>query len=194
MLRPLNSNKKLQAYIIGVALGDGNLSNPNGRATRLCITCDRKYPRLIRKMRNAIKLLLPKNKVSLQRRHRTFLDISCYSNYWPKLLGWNAKKGSKFSQKVSIPCWIKRNKQYIVECLRGLFETDGSIYLDRGYKMVMFTSIIPNLANDVYNLITSLGFKPHIYKLKQNNKSNLYHIRVSKNISEFLNLIKLKKR
>jgi hypothetical protein len=43
----LNPDKLLQAYIIGVALGDGDLSNPNGRAVRLRITCDKKYPRLI---------------------------------------------------------------------------------------------------------------------------------------------------
>lgn len=31
------------AYIIGVAIGDGNLSNSNGRAVRLRVTCDNKY-------------------------------------------------------------------------------------------------------------------------------------------------------
>ena len=40
----LNKDKGLQAYVIGLALGDGNLSNPNGKATRLRITCDKKYP------------------------------------------------------------------------------------------------------------------------------------------------------
>jgi len=44
----------LLAYVVGVALGDGNLSNPNGRATRLRITCDAKYPRLARKIARSL--------------------------------------------------------------------------------------------------------------------------------------------
>ncbi len=43
----LNPDRELQAYVIGLAIGDGNLSNPNGRAVRLRITCDTKYPRLV---------------------------------------------------------------------------------------------------------------------------------------------------
>lgn len=38
------------SYIVGVALGDGNLSNPNGRALRLRITCDEKYPGIANEM------------------------------------------------------------------------------------------------------------------------------------------------
>jgi len=50
----LSADPRLRAYLIGVALGDGNLSNPNGRAVRLRITCDTKYPALIAKIRGAL--------------------------------------------------------------------------------------------------------------------------------------------
>jgi hypothetical protein len=112
------------------------------------------------------------------------------------LLGWKAKNGPKLIQNVSIPSWIKCNKKYIINCLRGLIETDGCIYKDRGYTMMMFTTVIPALANDVYNLIIFLGFKPHIYRLKEviNKKYGfkqkpIYHIRLSKNVLNFLDLI-----
>lgn len=61
--RPLvnKKEKKVLAYIVGVALGDGNLSNPNGRAVRLRITCDAKYPLLSQKIIANLKILLPKN-------------------------------------------------------------------------------------------------------------------------------------
>jgi tRNA dimethylallyltransferase len=36
------------AYVIGLAIGDGGITNPNGRAYRLRITCDKKYPRIIK--------------------------------------------------------------------------------------------------------------------------------------------------
>lgn len=59
----LNPNFCLQAYVIGLAIGDGNLANPNGRAVRLRITCDTKYPRLIVKVRSSLTDLLPRNRV-----------------------------------------------------------------------------------------------------------------------------------
>ena len=58
----LHPDSELHAYVIGVAIGDGNLSNPNGRATRLRITCDTSYPAFTAKIRSALERLLPENK------------------------------------------------------------------------------------------------------------------------------------
>lgn len=84
--------------------------------------------------------------------------------------------------------------------MRGLIETDGSVYNDRGYKMMIFTSIIPELAKDFYDIVCSLGFKPHIYKITPKktkkykyNQQDVYHIRLSKNVSKFLELVKPEK-
>lgn len=186
------SDRCLLAYIIGVALGDGNLSNPNGRATRLRITCDLKYPLLIQKIRNSIAGLLPSNKVSLVKSNGNYLNISCYSNYWESLLGWYVGKGSKLIQNISIPNWIKKKDEYKIHCLRGLIETDGSIYSDRGYKAVMFTSAIPNLAKDVYKTITCFGFHPRFYTVS-NGRNPVYRIRVATNVQQFLDLVKPEK-
>jgi len=193
----LNPNRELQSYIIGIALGDGNLSKPNRGAVRLRISCDKKYPFLYQKIFNSLKLLLPDNKVSLVDRGSGCLDISVYSNHLEKLLEWKAKKGSKFLQRVGIPSWVKSNNKYKVNCLRGLIETDGCIYIDRGYKMVIFKSIIPNLTRDFYNMMISLNFYPHLYKIKPDkriyNQRIAYHVRLSKNVSEFLELVKPEK-
>src|SRR3989344_4325096 len=58
------SDRVATAYVVGIALGDGNLSNPNGRAVRLRITCDKKYPYLIKKIEKALRVVAPQNKVS----------------------------------------------------------------------------------------------------------------------------------
>jgi len=195
----INKNKNLLSYIIGLSIGDGNLSNPNKRAVRLRITCDNKYPLLKQKIINNLESLLPDNKVSTIKRKGNCCDISVFSNHLEKVLGWKAKKGSKFSQKVTIPNWIKSKKDYKINCLRGLIETDGCIYNDRGYIMVMFSTIIPKLANDVYKMINSLGFKSHIYKIKGKknpwrlNKKTIYRIRLSKNVSDFLDIVQPEK-
>ena len=182
------SNKNNLAYVIGLALGDGNLSNPNGRAVRLRITCDTKYQNLIKRAFLAVQKLLPDNKTAIVKRAKTFCDISCYSNQWEKLLGWKAKNGSKYKQNVSVPQWIKDNKNYSKYCLRGLLETDGSIYFDRGYKMANFVTIIPALAESFMELINKLGFEARVYKLKSPNKDR-YNIRITKNIDLFLKTI-----
>lgn len=193
-------DKNVQSYIIGLALGDGNLSNPNGKAIRLRISCDTKYPFLMQKIIASLKTLLPQNKVSIvNRKNINCTDISVYSNHLEKLLGWEAKNGSKFKQSASIPNWIKENYNYKINCLRGLIETDGSIYNDRGYKMMIFTTIILDLANDFFEIVETLGFKPHFYKIKRKsnpynlNQQIVYHVRLSKDIDKFLNLIKPEK-
>src|SRR3989338_7028818 len=147
----LNPDKNLQAYIIGLAIGDGNLSNPNNRATRLRITCDTKYPILIKTIATSLELLFPENKVNIQK--------------------------SK------------------INYLRGLIETDGCIYTDRGYKMVIFSTIIEKLANEVYAFINSLGFAPKIYKIQPPKEPEWdqkikYQVRLSKDVQKLLNLVK----
>jgi DNA-binding transcriptional regulator WhiA len=194
----VNQDKKLQSYVIGLALGDGNLSNPNGRAQRLRITCDKKYPVLIEKISDTLAELFPQNKVSVVDRDKGYLDISVFSNHLEEILPWKSNSGSKFVQNANVPDWIKENNVYKIECLRGLIETDGSVYFDRKYKMVIFKTIILDLANDCFDMIISLGFNPHIYKVEKSengytNQKTAYHVRLSKNVQEFLDLVKIEK-
>ena len=184
----LPTRKDLLAYLIGLAIGDGNLSNPNGRATRLRISCDSKYLKLADNICYTIKTLLPENKVSFIYRKITCFDISCYSNKFESWLGWKAKNGSKFKQKIIVPNWIKINKKYTKWCLKGLFETDGSVYNDRNYVMAIFVTIIPSLAKDVRMMIKSINYTSHTYKIKTKNKTR-YNIRVSKQVESFVKTI-----
>ena len=191
-LKTLSKNKKLQAYVIGLSIGDGNLSNPNGRAVRLRITCDKNYPLLLKEVMHSIQKLLPQNKVSIIKRKGCF-DVSCYSNQWEKILEWKAKGGSKIKQNVRIPDWIKKEKAYIKECLRGLFQTDGSIYKDRKYTMVNFVTEIPILAKDVVKMIQAIGYKPNLQKIKSKNQTK-FTIRLSRDSKKFINDINLWKK
>lgn len=196
----ISKDKELQSYVVGLALGDGNLSNPNKRAVRLRITCDAKYPLLIQKIKNSLQLLFPQNKASISPRKENYYNVSVYSNRLEEIIPWKVNNGTKFKQMARVPDWIKKNAKYKICCLRGLIETDGSIYFDRGYKMMIFATIIPNLAKDFYEMVCSLGFKPHLYKINQKpnekykfKQQTTYHIRLSKNVSEFLNLVKPEK-
>ncbi len=185
------------AYIIGVAIGDGNLSNPNGRAVRLRISCDTQYPKLIEKISSAIQVICPTNKVSfVLKKTARCGDISCYSNTWPELLGWNV--GAKYDQNIHIPEWILKNKKYSIECLKGLIETDGAVYMDRDYPAVIFTSIIKSIADEVFEVIKKLGFEPKMYTVQPKSASGAkrhvrYNVRLTKNVAQFLKTVPIDK-
>ena len=134
--------------MVGIALGDGNLSNPNGRATRLRVTCDLRYPQPARSY------------------------------------------GSKIAQCVTIPAWIKEQDDYLIACLRGLFETDGSVYVDRGYPMAMFVNACEPLALDVGAALTRLGFRPRTYRVERGRRRPIYHVRLSRDVAAFVALIR----
>ena len=187
--------KKHLAYITGIAIGDGNLSNPNGRAIRLRVSCDTQYQNIIEEIRTSLKILLPKNKVSLVKKKGRCVDISCYSKNWGKWLDWKYDKGPKYEQTIKIPDWIKNNPDYSKLCLKGLFQTDGSIYFDREYIMANFVTTIPNLGKTVVEMITKLGFKPKMYTLdvRGNIRHKKYTVRISKNVEDFIKTINLTK-
>ncbi|MBI2669734.1 MAG: hypothetical protein HYX20_01110 [Candidatus Yanofskybacteria bacterium] len=51
-----------------------------------------------------------------------------------------------------------------------------------------------NLAKDVENIIISLGFTPHKYRIfKKISAPFKYHVRISKDTQRFIDLIKLNK-
>jgi DNA-binding transcriptional regulator WhiA len=181
------------AYVVGIAMGDGNLSNPNGRAVRLRITCDTKYPKLISKIEKNIKKIAPNNKVSRVMRADNAIDISCYSNDWENILGWKSNGGSKMKQKISTPLWIINNKSYSQACLCGLFETDGSIYKDRKYLTVNFVTQIPNLAKSVEIMLDMFNYKYSCQKFKLDNGKIKYTFRIHKNASGFIEMLGLEK-
>lgn len=190
---PKEQRTELLAYIVGVALGDGNLSNPNGRATRLRVTCDLKYPILIREIKHSLELLLPKNKVSLVQRPSNCVDISVYSNKLNFLIPWRVGAGTKFQQSARIPEWIFDKEHFVSACVKGLIQTDGCIYLDRGYQMVSFSNTTYALAYDIFRAIQELGFKPTLSKIEPSRDNPKYIVRVAREANRFINKLNLYK-
>ena len=58
--------------------------------------------------------------------------------------------------------------------------------------MVNFTSTIPYLAQDTLHMILSLGFRPHMYKIRY-LKTHKYVIRISKDVDQFIQEIGIDK-
>lgn len=184
--------KERLAYLVGVALGDGNLSNPNGRAIRLRISCFSEYPKIAEEILQTIRTLLPKNKVSVVKRQGRCFDISVYSNRLEEWIPWKVGAGSKIKQNARVPNWILENKEFSKACLRGLIQTDGCIYVDRGYQMVNFVNVIGDLVLDARIMIESLGFKPN-YSKTLCGKNFKHSVRVSRDAERFISELRLYK-
>lgn len=76
--------------------------------------------------------------------------------------------GNKIQNGIRIPSWINKNIQFQKSFLRGLFDTDGCIYLDKHkiknktYKHMgwVITSASPKFISDIINLLKNLGYSP----------------------------------
>src|SRR3989344_3288194 len=172
--------KQATAYIVGVALGDGNLSNSNGRAIRLRVTCDMRYLQIQEEIMSALQKILPDNKISKVPRPRNCLDISVHSNKLQGFIPWEVGKGPKDSQNAHVPAWILEQEIFTKECLRGLLQTDGSIYHDRGYLMINFTNNTLQLCRDVVTMMQKLSFKPTFHQAMNKSGTRKYTVRLAR--------------
>ncbi len=75
-------------------------------------------------------------------------------------------------QRFDIPDWIKENRDYMIACIRGLVDTDGSVFTHRyrvngkmyAYKKIYFSSSSPPLIKTVHDFLTNEGFYARISK------------------------------
>lgn len=156
--------------LIGTILGDGHIeSYTKGTKIRcysITITGDSRNDKeyLSNYITNIIKKLFREDTKIKESEDSNTLYLRVYGKEIVKFLNnLGLKSGNKKENNQSIPKWIKNNKNYLIPCLRGLVDTDGSIhYISKNNKnlRISFTSYIPNLLNDVRNSLIKLGFNP----------------------------------
>ena len=84
--------------------------------------------------------------------------------------------GNKLTKHLSVPPWIQKNDNFRKGFIRGLFDTDGCVYLDRhiigGKKYEnlgwTITSYSDKLRGDILKMLVDLGYRP---TLKMSQKS-----------------------
>jgi len=78
--------------------------------------------------------------------------------------------GNKVKQRFDIPEWVKCDKRFVTACLRGLIDTDGSIFTHRyrvkgtwyAYKKLSFTSASEPLRKSMHAILKKFGFHPRM--------------------------------
>lgn len=169
------------AELIGIYMGDGNLGH-YPRCQYLRIYFNPRQKQYIEAVTNLLVKQFGKNPYEKYRRDArvTFLEISLkdMSGY----MGFPT--GSKIRNKIRIPSWIRISNNYTKACLRGLFDTDGCIYITGGkYRIINYTSHNYSMLEDIYNALKDLGFHPY------NRQSSVELGRIAE-VERFFRLIK----
>ncbi len=122
------------AELIGIILGDGNIHVFQGKSTSHMVRIagdsnkDRDY--LLNHVKPLFETLF---KIECKiHKHKSFNALYIIINSKKVvefLLDKGLVAGNKIKQGVGIPYWIKKKKSWYAACIRGLMDTDGSLYL-----------------------------------------------------------------
>ena len=198
-------NPKL-AEMIGIILGDGNTHYEKGKKYRLRISSNRveekKYRNYTKELMEELFNISPK---SYDKSDRKGTDLTIHNKYVVEgLIEKGIIPGDKVKNQVKVPNWVKKTERNKIGCLRGLFDTDGSVYLRNTQKSfgLNFKNASFPLAKDFKEMCESLGIetqkipKPKIYQnpdTKEEFKGFQVSIENKFEISKFLYKIKPKK-
>lgn len=155
------------AEFVGIMLGDGAITDSQVTIS-LSLKNDVQYGEYV-------KILLEKlfgRKPSVYKRIDNGTLIIQFSgvNFIEFCLKMGLVKGNKIRAQVDIPGWIKNNSSYYIACLRGLFDTDGCIYLHKHWTKgiryrnlgLCFTSHSKPLLHSFNQGLLQLSFKTTI--------------------------------
>lgn len=158
----LGKNKTL-AELIGIILGDGNLYK-HSRTDNLRIICNSQDKFYIQHIVKLIKNIFKKEPSVIKRKNENTVVISLYQCAIIRRLSLPA--GNKITNNVGIPSWISLDKKYMVQCLKGLFETDGCFQEDKNNytQYIELKNNCKKLREDAYKILLKLGFTPQFGK------------------------------
>lgn len=165
--KPKNSG--LLSEFMGILFGDGHLANYQVSVTTNSET-DIEHAVYTK---NLIKKLFNLNsKISYKKNQKAVTVVVSSVNLVRWLSAKGMPKGNKLNEGLRIPKWIEGNKSYERRFIRGIFDTDGCVYIDRHkingkvYKNQgwAFTTYSDDLRNNIFMTLKKLGFNPTLRK------------------------------
>lgn len=141
------------AEFIGILLGDGHLT-----PTQVTITLGKKDEYVGRVIRLVEKLFKVKPKcITSIRGDNVIYFGSTAAARWLISMG---LVFNKVKAQVDIPSWCFSNKKIMRAVIRGLFDTDGSVYKLRFGTQISFCNRSRPLLKSVRLMLFKLGFRP----------------------------------
>jgi len=120
------------AYLLGIYLGDGHISEGRRGVFRLRIALDKKYPLIVEECAAAMQAVMPWNKVHCQPTPKNYVEVHAYSKSWPCLFPQHGP-GKKHERKIELVGWQKAlvaRTPWLL--LRGLIHSDGCRFTNTG--------------------------------------------------------------
>ena len=173
------------AELVGITLGDGNIFR-FPRTERLIIACNSKDNKYICHIANLVQKVLKKKPQIKKCKNTNCIHIKLYQCHLNKRL--QMPSGDKIKNKVAIPEEIGMNRNLLIRCLKGLFETDGSFTIDKkNYtRVIEFKNMSRPLLNDVYSGLKGLDYNPQFGK-------NYVRLARKNEVYNFANLIQFRR-
>ena len=114
------------AYLLGMYLGDGMLSQQPRGVYRLRVFLDRKYPVIVAECQAAMSLVMPSSQAGVYRHRRANLDeVSSYGRHWIHLFPQHGT-GPKHRRPIKLEPWqTSVARRHPGRLLRGLIHSDG---------------------------------------------------------------------
>lgn len=149
------------AELLGLAIGDGHIEQ-FPRVEKFSITLDGKYPYLIKRTERLIKKVFGKPPVIAKSKKSNAVSIYFYQKDISRRLG--LAVGNRSSVQSHIPAWIWNEKQYLIYCVKGLFEAEGSlsIHLPTCTYNFQFCNTNQYLLREMTRALTELGYHPEV--------------------------------
>lgn len=163
------------AEFIGISMGDGSLTTYQATIS-LNSTDDANYINYVTKLAEELFGICPKiNKLTSSNcTNIVFSSVELIEF----LQSMGLPKGDKIRANLDIPEWIRCDDDYTKNCLRGLFDTDGSVYLEThnidgriySYPRLSFVSVSEALRESVFEAYLNLGIGA---KIRMNRSVNI---------------------
>ncbi len=161
----------LLAELVGILLGDGCLGNEYQVSVSFNSETDVAHAHYMRRL---FKTLFGLHASIWYRKQTRTGIVTASSRLLHKYLidDVGLQKGNKVVEQVDLPDWIWGSQVYQTACLRGLVDTDGSVYSyehrvnghSYRHKALCFTNHSMPLLRSVERLLRNLGLHPKIYR------------------------------
>lgn len=172
------------AFLVGLILGDGHIEEfPRSERLRIVLGTDK--PLLWKHAVKAVQAVFAKEPWVQQRKNSAAVDISLYQTRLSERLG--VPTGDRGELTVRLPDWIRSERRYLIACLKGLFEAEGSysVHAPTYTYNLSFSNRNPALLDEVEWALTSLGFHPE-------RRANAVRLRKKHEALRFIELIRFR--
>lgn len=150
MVIPSHSGKL--AEFIGVMLGDGHLSK-----YQTVVTLGSKEFQYVQYVAELMKSLF-RTSPHILARSDGYRDVYIGSTELSTWLRDQGLSSNKVKDRVDVPEWIFGHPSYMKACLRGFFDTDGSIYKLRHGVQISLTNRSVPLLHSLQRMLRLLGY------------------------------------